>query len=291
MRPGLASLLTALALAASPVGFAQSGSMRLPASVSAGSAFSIPTTGSGRGLLYIVGPGQAIRRDVQLGESVSFAAGDLYNAGSYVVILTEASSTDTGKLDVTPAAKAETLSFLAKPSRLPVGLHDGISGAAYVFDAYNNLITTPLPVSFDLSNGSGTAQTRTVTTRHGVAWTEMDSAAKEGSAKFVARADSISSTRVIDEVPGDPCGLTMSAQPAGQKVELQTAPVRDCGGNPVPDGTIVTFTESYNGLQSTVDVPIKQGIARVEMPAYNGARISVASGVVAGNEIRWERGR
>ena len=37
-----------------------------------------------------------------------------------------------------------TLVFLAKPSRLPVGLHDGITGAVYVFDAYKNLIVTPL---------------------------------------------------------------------------------------------------------------------------------------------------
>ena len=110
----------------------------------------------------------------------------------------------------------------------------------------------------------------------------MNSAAKEGMRKFLARVDGVSSTRVIEEVPGDPCGLTMSAQPDGQKVELQTAPVRDCSGNAVPDGTIVTFTETYDGTQSTVDVPLKQGIARVEMPAYNGARISVASGVVAG---------
>jgi hypothetical protein len=30
-------------------------------------------------------------------------------------------------------------------------------------------------------------------------------------------------------------------------------------------------------------------VARAEMPAYNGAKISVATGVVLGNEIRWGR--
>jgi hypothetical protein len=44
-------------------------------------------------------------------------------------------------------------------------------------------------------------------------------------------------------------------------------------------------------MQSTVDVPLKQDVAKVDMPAYNGATISVASGVVAGNEIRWQGGR
>jgi hypothetical protein len=119
----------------------------------------------------------------------------------------------------------------------------------------------------------------------------MNSAAKEGAAQLTARVDGVSSTRVIEVVPGDPCRLTMTARADRDHVELQTAPVRDCSGNPVPDGTIVTFTETLNGMQSTVDVPLKQGIARVEMPAWSGARISVASGVVAGNQIRWEAGR
>jgi hypothetical protein len=128
-------------------------------------------------------------------------------------------------------------------------------------------------------------------TRNGVAWTKMDSATKEGAAQFVARAGTVSDRRVIQQVPGDPCVLRMSAKPAGQQLELETEPVRDCSGNAVPDGTIVTFTETYNGRQATVDVPLKRGIARTEMPAYNGAAISVATGVVMGNEIRWWRER
>lgn len=294
MRAGLASLLAAIALAVAPMALGQSENMSLPQSVTAGSAFSIPTTGSGKAAISIVGPGQALRRDVQLGEAATFPAGVLYNAGRYLAILTTASSTSSGEFDVVPAAQPETLSFLAKPSRLSVSLHDGISGTVYVFDPYHNLITTPMPISFDLSTASGTAQTRTVTTRNGVAWTEMDSGGKEGVAKFVARINvsgGVSSERIIDEVPGNPCALTISARPDGQKLELQTAPIRDCSGNPVPDGTIVTFTETYGGMQSTADVPIKQGIARVEMPNRSGATISVASGVVAGNEIRWGGGR
>lgn len=83
----------------------------------------------------------------------------------------------------------------------------------------------------------------------------------------------------------------MNARPSGQKLALETDPVRDCGGNAVPDGTIVTFTETYNGDEATVDVPIKRGIARTEMPAYKGATISVATGVVMGNEIHWGGGQ
>jgi hypothetical protein len=289
VKSSFALLLGGLALATIQLSFAQGGGMSLPKRVQAGEAFSIQTAGSGKAVLYIIGPGQVLRRDVQLGGKILFSSGTLYTAGHYLATLAGVSSTENGAFDVVPGNQPADLSFLAKPSRLPVGLHNGISGVVYVFDAYQNLITSPTPVSFELSNPSGPVQARTVVTRNGAAWTQMDSAGKEGIANFVARAGAVSTKRVIDQVPGDPCGLVMSARQTGQRLELETNPVRDCSGNPIPDGTIVTFTESYNGGQSTVDVPLKHGVARVEMPAYNGARISVASGVVLGNQIRWER--
>ncbi len=282
----------ALALFAlvAPAVVAQDGNLTVPDSVAAGSGFSIQTSGSGQGNLYIVGLGQVIKRDVQLGEAAFIPAGALHNAGEYLVILTGNGPSESHPLTVTPAAQPADLTFLARPSRLPVGLHDGITGAVYVFDAYKNLITAPVPVSFELSSPAEPMQTRTVSTRDGAAWTEMDSTAHEGNDKFVAHAGSVSSTRIVGQVPGDPCGLQMSASPAGQQeVKLATAPVRDCSGNAVPDGTVVTFTEAYGNSQSTVDVPIKRGIAEVDMPAHPGAVISVASGVVMGNQIRWER--
>ncbi|HTW60483.1 MAG TPA: hypothetical protein VMD55_01675 [Terracidiphilus sp.] len=287
MRRGWAILLSGLAgLAAQPV-LAQGSELSLPATVEAGSAFSIGTTGSGQGTLYIAGLGQVIKRDVELGKTAWFPAGSLYDAGRYVVILAANGNSESGTLDVTPQTKPADLSFLARPSRLPIGLRDGITGAVYVFDAYKNLITAPTPVSFALSSPSGAEQTRSVATTEGAAWTSMDSTAKQGADKFVAEAGDVTSVRVIGQVPGDPCGLEMTAKPDGDKVALATDPVRDCSGNAVPDGTIVTFTETYGDMQSTVDVPLKRDIASVEMPSHNGATISVASGVILGNQIRW----
>jgi hypothetical protein len=266
---------------------AQSVGMTLPKQVEAGSAFSISTTGSGKAILYIVGFGQVLRQDVDLGQPLAFAPGVLHNAGRYLAVLSSQSSKDQGGFDVTPASQVANVSFLAKPSRLQVNLHNGISGAVYLFDAYQNLIVAPKPVSFQLSGGSGVTQTRTATTRDGCAWTQMDSASKEGAAHFTARVGDISNTRIIQQVPGDPCGLRVSARPAGRNVQLQTDPLRDCSGNAVPDGTVVTFTEMYDGGQSTVDVPLKRGIAQTELPAHDGAKISAATGVVLGNEIHW----
>lgn len=259
-----------------------------PKTIEAGSAFSVQLPGSGQGMLYIIGPGDAIKKDVQLGGSVSFPLGALPNAGHYVAILSGGGS-GSSEFDVVATAKAADLSFLAKPSRLPVGVRDGISGAVYVFDNYRNLITTPMQIKFELTNPTGAAQTRSVMTHYGAAWSEFDSTAQQGRANFAASADGASSVRVIRQVPGDPCAIKMTAAAAGQKVQLTTDPLRDCSGNAVPDGTIVTFTQTYNGAESTVDVPLKRGIAEVQMPAHPGAMISVASGVVLGNQIRWER--
>jgi hypothetical protein len=269
--------------------FAESRNMTVPKNVAAGSAFSIQSAGSGKATLYIVGPGMVLKRDVQLGETAFFAVGSLYNAGHYIAVLATDSSTESDSFDVVPASQPADISFLAKPSRLPVGLHDGITGAVYVFDIYHNLITAPMPVSFELSTPSGSVEKRTVGTRYGAAWTAMDSTAQQGIDKFAARIGDASNTRVISQVPGDPCGLKMSARPSGQRLELVTDPVRDCNGNAIPDGTVVTFTETYPGGQSTVDVPIKRGIATVQMAALSGATISVASGVVLGNQIRWDK--
>jgi hypothetical protein len=262
--------------------------MTLPEKVEAGSAFSIATTGSGKAALYVVGLGQVLRQDVELGQPVSFAAGALHNAGRYTAVLVGAGAPESGAFWVTPAAQVANVSFLARPSRVPTGLHGGITGAVYLFDDYQNLITASTPVSFQLS-GAGVTQTRSAVAHNGAAWTQMDSAAKESAAQFSARVGAVASTRVIQEVPGEPCGLHVSARPAGRNIDVTTDPLRDCGGNAVPDGTIVTFTEAYDGQQTTVDVPLKHGIAQTELPAYNGAKISAATGVVLGNEIRWTR--
>jgi hypothetical protein len=207
-------------------------------------------------------------------------------------VFVDGSSTQNTQFDVVASHQPAALSFLAKPSRLSVNRPEGISGVAYVFDAFRNLVLQSESVSFELSDSTGKAQSRSATTRDGVAWVKMNSAAKAGPAQFQAAAGNVREKRVIQQVPGDPCAIRMTVRGAGKKerIALETEPVRDCNGNPVPDGTIVTFTQTYRGGQSTVDVPLKRGVARTEMPARSGAVISVAAGVVMGNEIHWSGG-
>jgi hypothetical protein len=283
VRGSLAALAGGVMLAAAPVLGAQA--LTVPKTVDAGSSFSIESSGSGQATLYIVGLGGVVQREVQTGSPISIPEGTLFNAGHYIAYLSTAPN-DVASFDVVPAKVAD-VSFLARPSRLPVGLRNGITGAVYLFDAYKNLVTKPIAVNFDISTPNTTPENRSVQTKNGSAWVALDSSPKEGAAHFVAKAGGVSVVRVIQQVPGDPCAIKMSAKPDGKSIALETEPVRDCSGNAIPDGTVVTFTQNYRGGQTTVDVPLKRGVAKVEMPAIPGANITVASGVVLGNEIHW----
>ena len=266
-------------------------SVNFPAKVETGHSFSVPTSGSGPATLYIIGPGGTFARKLQLGETLPFGSDDLHSAGHYIAILDTGGGFLPTQFDVKASAQPAKLSFLAKPSRLPVSLSDGISGVAYVFDVFGNLVSQPQQVLFELSDATGRTQSRAVVSQNGVAWSKMNSATKAGPAHFQASIANVREQRVIQQVPGDPCSIRVKAQPSsGQRISVETDPVRDCNGNPVPDGTIVTFTEEFGGTQTTIDVPLKRGVAKTELPAAKSAVISVATGVVMGNEIHWGGG-
>jgi hypothetical protein len=141
-------------------------------------------------------------------------------------------------------------------------------------------------VDFRLETKDAPPETHSVRSRDGVAWILMNSERKAGNAQFVATLGGIAEKRVIQQVAADPCHLQIKAQRNAKGVLVQTDPVRDCSGNPVSDGTVVTFTATDAQGRSTVDVPVKKDIAQAELKLAGPATISVASGVVMGNEVR-----
>jgi hypothetical protein len=142
-------------------------------------------------------------------------------------------------------------------------------------------------VNFNLSVG-GAGSTKSITSHAGVAWINSPSAPKAGAAQFVASVGDTAVTRVVQQVAADPCERSFHmhvAGHAGNRTVVETDPIRDCSGNPVPDGTIVTFIQTDKTGKSTVDARIKKGTARAELPASDNATITVAAGVVLGNEL------
>lgn len=271
---------------------ARGAELRLPQNAVAGQPMTIGTSGSGSGTLILIGPGQVIKHDVKLGSDVQIKGEELHSAGKWIAILRSGGNPQSAVFWV-KAGQPANLSFLAKPSRIPVGQRNGISGTVFIFDKFNNLVVQPTPVNFNLTvNGSGAHQT--VTSQNGVAWIDASSGPKEGAAQFVTSVGDVSVRRVVQQVASDACSGSLRmhvAQRNKDNIVVETDPVRDCSGNPVPDGTIVTFIETAREGKSTVDARLKKGIAKAELPASENATISVAAGVTLGNELHVGGGR
>jgi hypothetical protein len=262
---------------------AQDDALRVPSSAIAGEDVGISTSGSGKATFYLTGPGIAQKRDVALGEEIRLAGADLRTAGRYTAIL--CSENCRASDFYVSAAKPANLIFLVHPSRVPVALGDAVSGVAFPFDQYRNLVLTSMNVNFQLSAKDGAAWSRSVRTQNGVAWFRTNSGKSAGLVQVLASSGNISTRRALQQVASDPCNLRISGERNKSDIVVQTEPVHDCAGNVVPDGTIVTFTATGPRGKGTVDAPVKQGVARADIQSPGASSISVASGVVMGNEI------
>jgi hypothetical protein len=273
-----------LCLAAAGTGMGAAQDFHVPDSAVAGEEASISTQGSGKAIFYLVGPGVSRRNDVTLGQEVPLAPEDLRNAGDYLAIL--CSGTCHSASFYVGAAKPASLTFLVHPSRVPVAQGDAVSGVAFPFDQYHNLVLSPESVSFQLAAKDAPLWSRSVRTQNAVAWFRTASGKSAGPLQVTASLDDLKTLRAVQQVASDPCNLRITGQRTPKGIFVQTEPVHDCAGNVVPDGTIVTFTATGAQGVGTVDAPVKQGVARAQLEASGAATISVASGVVMGNEIR-----
>jgi hypothetical protein len=255
-----------------------------PAQTGAGAAITISTSGSGEATFYLVGPASASKQKVQGGSEISIDGDQLDNAGRYVAILCASDGCTSTSFFVNPGA-ANRLGMLVHPSRVPVGKANGISTVAFVFDNFHNLVLKPQPVKFSILPKDGKSVSVSRDSENGVAWVRISSATKEGPTKIGAEIGHADEVRVVQQIAAEACNLRIKSSREKNAFIVETDPVRDCAGNSVPDGTVVSFTKMDSSGKTTVDVPIKRGIAKVQMPIEGRARITVASGVVTGNEL------
>jgi len=259
--------------------------LRVPRSVTAGDDAAITTTGSGKATFYLIGPGISRKTEVNLGEEIHLQGQDLRNAGDYLALVCSGSC-QAGTFYVV-SAKPASLAFLVHPSRVPVGRNDALSGVVFSFDQNRNLVLVPANVNFELTAGDKPLFSRQVRTQNGAAWFRTASGRSAGIVQVNASIDDVTARRALQQVASEPCNLRITGQRTPTGILVQTEPVHDCAGNVVPDGTIVTFsaTTEESG-KSTVDAPVKAGVARAQIQSKGAAEISVASGVVMGNELR-----
>lgn len=279
------ALIAAIGLCLSGLVLAQDIGLRAPSDAVAGNTASIGTTGSGTATFYLVGPTTSAKRDIQLGQDVSLSAKGLETAGRYIAIICSASCNSAGFF-VAPS-KPVSLIFLVHPSRAPVALNNAVSGVALTFDEFHNLVTTPATVQFQLESKASATMSHSAQTRDGIAWFRTNSGRSAGPLQISASVgDDVIAKRVVQQVASEPCNLRIKGQRTPKGIIIETEPVRDCSGNPVPDGTVVTFTAKSGNETSSVDAPVKQDVARAIMLASGPVTISAASGVAMGNELR-----
>jgi hypothetical protein len=259
--------------------------LQVPAQVTAGTAFSIPASGSGEGTFYLVGQGSVVKRKVALGTGIKVAGDEVRSAGRYTAVVCNGDGCSGNSFYVVAADPAK-VSFLLHPSRVPVTAVNAINATAFVFDRYHNPVLRPVTVDFHVVPKTGPAFTKSVKSVQGVAWMQMSPTPKEGPVQVTAAVGGAGEPRIIQQVASEACNLRIRARRTAKGIEVETDPVKDCRGNAVPDGTVVSFTALDNNGKTTVDAPIKKGVARTELPITGNATISVASGVVIGNEIR-----
>jgi hypothetical protein len=268
---------------------AQAQELTVPSSLVAGSEARITAPGRGDATFYLIGPASSVKQNIHLGQDIRIKPEDVGTAGRYIAIVCQGTC-HSADFYVVPGS-VSYLSLLVHPSRAAVDQPDVLSGVALPFDGYRNLILNGIKVDFHLRVDGQDITSRSLPTQYGVAWFRASSGHRAGAVQVVASSGDVSARRVVQQVASDPCHLQVKADRDAKGVELETEPVRDCAGNPVPDGTIVTFRATGAEGVSTVDAPIKQGIARARILAEGPMVISVASGVVMGNEVRVEAHR
>jgi hypothetical protein len=272
-------------------GWARAAELHVPAVVEAGQAVSISVGGSGQATFYLLGPDDVVKRTVSLGSDVQIQASDVRSAGRYRAILCDSSSSCTAATFEVKAAQPAQLSFFLHPSRVPVSFPDSIDATAFVFDRYFNLVLSPTTVDFRIAPAGGDGFSRSSSTRYGAASLHMGSTAHEGPVQVTAGLANgngnvnVEEERVIQQIAAEACHLSVKAVTSGNIVTLETDPVRDCSGNALPEGTVVSFTKIDKEGKSTVDTPIRKGVARTQFSVNGPAQISVACGVMLGNEI------
>jgi len=284
-RSRIARIGIALGFLLTTFAFAQNLNLRPPTGAVAGKAASLGVDGSGSATLYLMGPAGSVKRDIQLGNEISLSAKELQAAGRYVAVVCSGDCSSVGFF--VASSKPVTLTFLVHPSRAPVAENDAISGVALAFDEFHNLVMKPVSLRFELSAKGVPPISRTSETHDGIAWFRSNSGRSAGPLQITASlTDDISTRRVVQEVASVPCNLRIKGERTPKGIVIETDPVRDCSGNPVPDGTVVTFTAKGSGATSSVDAPVKQDVARATILANGPVSISAASGVAMGNELR-----
>jgi subtilisin family serine protease len=203
-------------------------------------------------------------------------------AGLATVTATVGLSSTTEQVTFTPGPPAN-LSLIAVPSTLPVGNLSALT--ATVTDQFGNPVAGSVVVSFTTSFGA--LSNSSATTTNGVATATLSSTLP-GTAVVTATFGSLSAAKPVTFTPGPPANLALVAAPSTLQVghlSALTATVTDQFGNPVLNGTVVSFTTNL-GSASPVTRVTTNGVATATLSSTIAGLATVTATVGSLNATR-----
>jgi adhesin/invasin len=203
-------------------------------------------------------------------------------AGLAKVTATVGLSSTTAQVTFTPGPPTN-LSLIAAPSTLQVGNLSALTATAT--DQFGNPVVNGIVVSFTTNLGSASPVTRVTT--NGIATATLSSTLP-GTAVVTATVGSLSATRLVTFTPGPPTNLSLAAAPSTLQVgnlSALTATVADQFGNPVVNGTVVSFTTNL-GSASPVTRVTTNGVATATLSSTVAGLATVTATVGSLNATR-----
>jgi len=239
--------------------------------------------------------------DIRLGASLGTIPNTVTTNSSGVATATLTSSTQTGLATVTAIygnAMVDTVQVMfgeSVPTYLNVSadpraiLADNQSTStltASVTDAQNNPVSDGTIVNFEIIDGSGSIESQK-TTRNGIATSVLTSGTRPDTAIIVVRVNQLTDTTSVRFVVGEAASLTLAADstslPAdGITSTAVTAYVRDIAGNPVADGTRVSFSTDIGDITESAQTAAGNATAQFSSSETGIATIQAVVGAVSG---------
>ncbi|KPL24320.1 MAG: hypothetical protein AMJ93_02645, partial [Anaerolineae bacterium SM23_84] len=184
-------------------------------------------------------------------------------AGIATVTASLDSVTATRQVIFTPL-NAVNVTVIPVPDRIKVGGSTSVIEAR-VTDQHGNPVANGTMVSF--ASSMGFINPPGATTVDGSAFSVLTSGSTAGTATVTATAGSVIGTNTVIFEAGE-AGVSIDANPRSLRVgqvSVVTVRGKDQFGNPVPDGTVVTFDTSFgyftDSLTDAIQVPTSGGSA------------------------------
>ncbi|MFQ6113148.1 MAG: invasin domain 3-containing protein [bacterium] len=211
------------------------------------------------------------------------------------------SSTQTGVATVTAVygqALTETIQVIfdaSRPTYLnvsaepPVILADNQSTSsikAVVSDQNNNPVPDGIQVNFEIIDGTGTIESKKVTTA-GMAVSTLTSGTQPDTAAILVRVSQLSDTVTVRYVVGEAATITVVADSTSLPADGITstsviAYVFDAADNPVVDGTMVSFVADVGDITPNAQTNSGRAVAQFSSSVTGIATIRASVGAVFG---------